>query len=186
MCTLLLCCFILLFQSNAWLHPFRSYRDASCRYQTSEDPSSSGKKEAITSVDVSDLGITMDQLYEPLNDDMDIESRGSSKHFSWREQADAVYVTMKHEGMRGQPSGAIDVQFTDTTVTVTIFGYVVWSGILAGAADAAICEYEAKDEMENNIPLITMKITKRLDIVNGDANRWNNFITGLGQDSILD
>ena len=54
--------------------PFPKGWDASCRYQTSEDQAQAERRRQQP-VDVSDLGITMDQLYEPLNDDMDIESR---------------------------------------------------------------------------------------------------------------
>ena len=185
---LLLLLLLLLPSCDAWIplprgKQSRYIRRDTSRSQTGENSPPSNKK--VTSVDVSDLGISMDQLYDPL-DAMSVESRGSSKHFSWWEQADAVYVSMKHEGMRGQPAGAIDIQFTDTTVTVTIFGYIVWSGLLAGVADATKCEFEAKDDLNDNIPSISMKLAKRIDMVNGGTNRWDNFITDLGQDSILD
>ena len=55
-------------------------RRGTYRSQTSGENSPPSQK--VTSVDVSDLGISMDQLYDPLDDNMSVESRGSSKSFS--------------------------------------------------------------------------------------------------------
>ena len=89
-----------------------------------------------------------------------------------------LILTYTYLGMRGQPTAAIAVDFTATTITVCIFGYAVWSGILAGTSDPQKCSYSVSDN--NMQPIIKLSIEKQ-----NDDTRWNEFISSVGVDSLL-
>jgi CS domain len=136
-------------------------------------------KKKVIEVDVSDLNIHMDDLAKPLDNSLAVEARGESKYYSWWETTENVFVSMSHEGMRGQPAKAVNVQFSQTTVTVTIFSYAVWSGLLIDEIDELASKFEAV-EGKDGIPVINLKLVKRRKV-----SRWNEFITSVGVDSIL-
>ena len=130
------------------------------------------------SVDVSDIGLTMEDLQVKL-EDWNVKSFGTSSkgYYNWVEGITMVEVEMIHPGIRGQPLEAIRVDFTSTTVTVCVFGYAVWSGVLAGSAEPSRSTYALSS---NGVqPIITFSIEK------SDESRWNEFISSVGVDSLL-
>lgn len=131
-------------------------------------------------VDVSDLGIFIDDLNTPLIDGADVETSGSSPlGYKWTESGWEVKVDLKHEGMRGQPAQAVSVDFTSTTVAVTIFGYAVWTGILIGESVPSGCSFQVIDDAGTRIPIISMVIRK------SSPARWNDFISNVSPNSLL-
>ncbi|CAM9614912.1 unnamed protein product [Heterosigma akashiwo] len=92
-----------------------------------------------------------------------------------------IEVQLQHPGMRGQPSQAVHVYFTETTVTITIFGRAIWSGILQDRAAPEQCTFVSQDDPAGSmIPQITMNIRKE-----STGARWNEFISSIGIDSVL-
>ena len=71
------------------------------------------------------------------------------------------------------------MDFTATTVAVSIFGYVVWSGVLKGPIDADEATWHV-DEGADKIPTITLNLTK----VYGE--RWEeSWLEAVGVDGVL-
>ena len=64
------------------------------------------------------------------------------------------------------------------TVTVTIFGYAVWSGILLHNIDVSKSEFEALEGPLGQ-PIINFRLKKVDDII------WTEFISSVGVDSVL-
>lgn len=105
-----------------------------------------------TSVDVSDLNITMSDLDKSL-EKLAIESTGISKrgYYRWVESMTDMDVIMTHPGMIGQPGEAVDCIFTDSTVTVSIFGYIVWSAIFMGPVVSSQCSFKSRTLEDRNV-----------------------------------
>uniref|UniRef100_A0A7S4J5G7 Transmembrane protein n=1 Tax=Odontella aurita TaxID=265563 RepID=A0A7S4J5G7_9STRA len=94
--------------------------------------------------DVSDLGLTLDDLNAPLPPEFfsgletsgyestsrlaDVDDGGCA----WSESSDEVEAVLTIPGLRGQPSACLALEVAETTVSVTAFGRVVWSCILRG------------------------------------------------------
>ena len=72
----------------------------------------------------------------------------------------------------------MSIDFTTTSVTITIYGYAVWSGLFAARADEKRSVFEVV-EGAGGIPEINMKVAKK------EIGRWNTFLTSIGADSIL-
>ena len=105
------------------------------------------RKLSMSAVDVSDLGLTMDDLTKPLPEDAALQTSGSesvsriaeNRGCQWTETASALKATLTIDGLRGQPASALAVELTATTATVTAFGQAVWSCVLRGASEGSAC-----------------------------------------------
>uniref|UniRef100_A0A7S4ATZ3 Uncharacterized protein n=1 Tax=Pseudo-nitzschia australis TaxID=44445 RepID=A0A7S4ATZ3_9STRA len=149
-----------------------------------------------TSIDVSDLGLTMEDLDKPipaeLFGDFKITTSGyqstsrvesvNDEGCLWEESSDAIEATLSIEGLRGQPVGAMDLAISKTSVTVSVFGYSVWSCILKGECVPESAAYQIQDGYDKT-PLITLSIAKKKE--SASDKRWDGFIESVGEDSIL-
>jgi hypothetical protein len=143
-------------------------------------------------IDVSDLGLTMDDFNAPLPPEFfeGMSSTGyesisrppdnDDKGCQWVETADQIEAALKIPGLRGQPAAAMAVIFSTTTICVSVFGRVVWSAVLRGTVDDPnLCKFEV-EEQEDMIPLITIQLPKQQD-----NKRWGGLIAQIGEDSLL-
>ena len=149
-----------------------------------------------TSIDVSDLGLTMEDLDKPipaeLFGDFKVTTSGyqstsrvesvNDEGCMWEESPDAIEATLSIEGLRGQPVAAMDLAVSKTSVTVSVFGYSVWSCILKGECVPESAAYQIQDGYDKT-PLITVSIAKKKEIAS--EKRWDGFIETVGEDSIL-
>lgn len=154
-------------------------------------------------IDVSELNLTMEDLQKPLPQSIlsTIERSGyqSTSRIStiddngcyWIENNNIMNdddddgsfgimdVTLSIPGLRGQPPEAISVLFSTSTISVTVFGRVVWSCIQRGYSipdECAFMVHEGKDM----VPMIQLSVQKeKVDDV------WGGFILQVGEDSIL-
>lgn len=144
----------------------------------------------VVSIDVSDLGLTMSDLEKeiPIHN-FSVESSGyqstsrvpgiEDEGCYWVENAEDLDVTLRIPGLVGQPAEAISVLFSTTTISVSVFGRVVWSAIQMGISDIDDCSF-LTDEDEYGKPIIQLNVRKRdLD------ERWGGFILQIGEDSLL-
>jgi hypothetical protein len=142
-------------------------------------------------VDVSDLGLTMEDLNEPLPDEItgEVSSRGYERTsrlpdsldrgIQWYETADRIDATLNIPGLRGQPAAALTVELTATTATVTAFGMPVWSCILRGeVGSGSTPRVEVREE--EGMPMLAISVSKQ-----PGASRWGGFARSIGEDSIL-
>ena len=152
--------------------------------------SSDTTEDNVVSIDVSDLGLTMSDLEKeiPIHN-FSVESSGyqstsripdvDDQGCYWVENAEDLDVTLRIPGLIGQPAEAISVLFSTTTVSVSVFGRIVWSAIQMGISDLDDCSFMT-DEDEYGKPIIQLNVRKRdLD------ERWGGFILQIGEDSIL-
>ena len=139
-------------------------------------------------IDVSDLGITIEDLDQPIKE-IFAESGGSSQrgYYAWRESTDKMSVRWRHPGTSGQPHSAVRVDFTETTIAVFIFNYNVWTGMSKGCLDPSKCSYTTEEPPQDGlpIPVVTMNIVK----AEGSRERWNEVlvegIDGVAPNSML-
>mmetsp|Transcript_26562 Transcript_26562/g.56503 ORF Transcript_26562/g.56503 Transcript_26562/m.56503 type:complete len:201 (-) Transcript_26562:491-1093(-) len=155
-----------------------------------DDVGGSGNGGGVTSIDVSDLGLTMADLDKqiPIHD-FSFESSGyqstsripdvNDSGCFWSENPEDVDVTLRIPGLRGQPAEALSVLFSTTTVSVTAFGRTVWSCIQMGISDTDDCTF-LTEEGEDGIPIIQLNVKKR-----DTEERWGGFVLQIGEDSIL-
>ena len=157
-----------------------------------------GSDGPVTELDVSDLGLTMDDLQKPIPSELlgdfkvtasGIQSTSRVESINdegclWEESSDLIGATLSVEGLRGQPVGAMDVAFSTTTCTITVFGYAVWSCLLRGECipESAVSKIEDGYDMT---PLIKLSVAKKKDESGVPLERWNGFIDSIGEDSIL-
>ena len=147
-------------------------------------------EDGVVSIDVSDLGLTMSDLEKeiPIHN-FSVESSGyqstsrvpdvDDQGCYWVENAEDLDVTLRIPGLVGQPAEAISVLFSTTTISVSVFGRIVWSAIQMGISDIDDCSF-LTDEDEYGKPIIQLNVKKRdLD------ERWGGFILQIGEDSIL-
>ena len=152
--------------------------------------SSDTTEDGVVSIDVSDLGLTMSDLEKeiPIHN-FSVESSGyqstsrvpdvDDQGCYWVENAEDLDVTLRIPGLVGQPAEAISVLFATTTISVSVFGRIVWSAIQMGISDIDDCSF-LTDEDEYGKPIIQLNVRKRdLD------ERWGGFILQIGEDSIL-
>jgi len=177
--------------------PSRSTHQTRCGI-TLADSSSSGNSEsaAVTSIDVSDLGLTMDDLEKPIPSELFGDFKVTTSGYQstsrvesvdnegclWEESGDAIDVTLSIEGLRGQPVAAMDLAFSKTTCTVTVFGYAVWSCVLRGECVPESATYQIQEGYDRT-PVITLSIVKKKE--SASDGRWGGFIETIGEDSIL-
>lgn len=166
--------------------PLSSSANSGFSLRASSDQDGGG----VISVDVSDLGLTMDDLEKkiPIHN-FSFESSGyqstsripdvNDNGCYWVENADDLDVTLRIPGLRGQPAEALSVLFSTTTVSVTAFGRIVWSAIQMGISDLDDCMFLTA-EGEDGVPTIQLNVGKR-----DKDERWGGFILQVGEDSIL-
>ena len=152
-------------------------------------PSSTARN--VNEVDVSDLGLTVDDLNAPLPQDVlqGIASSGyqttskvpdiNDNGCQWAENGDTMEATLKIPGLRGQPAACLAVEFSTTTATITAFGRVVWSCILRGIAKPETGWFLTEDG-DDMIPVVQISVEKE-----DAATRWGGFILQIGEDSLL-
>lgn len=97
----------------------------------------------------------------------------------WVENPEDIDVTLRIPGLIRQPSEALSVLFSTTTVSVTAFGRTVWSCIQMGVSDIDDCTF-LTEEGKDGVPIIQLNVRKR-DV----EERWGGFILQIGEDSIL-
>lgn len=185
-------------------HPTRQHRsvaiDTSIRSTDSDSNSDSDSDVLVNpfSIDVSDLGLTLDDLNKPIPSEllgdfkvlcsgMQSTSRVDSINDQgclWEESADLIGATLSIEGLRGQPVAAMDVAFSTTTCTIAVFGYAVWSCLLMGECLPESAVTKVQDGYDT-VPLITLSVAKRKDESGVPLERWDGFIGAIGEDSIL-
>lgn len=141
-------------------------------------------------VDVSDLGLTMEDLEAPLPVELlqgiatsgyESTSRISTVQddgCSWTENEDSMDVTLTIPGLRGQPAACLAVIFSTTSATIAAFGRPVWSCILKGTVDPDSATFVTEDG-SGMTPVVQLSVQK------ADSNRWGGFIEQIGEDSIL-
>ena len=144
---------------------------------------------AKSEVDVSDLGLTIDDIQKALPSEFfaGLETRGfestsrndSDQGCEWAENEAGFEVVLRIPGLRGQPSAAMNLDVTPTTLTVAVFGYAVWSCVLKGQVDSASAVWGVEDG-----PEMTATIKLSVDKAAGEK-RWGGFIGQIGEDSIL-
>jgi hypothetical protein len=141
-------------------------------------------------VDVSDLGLTTDDLKAPLPDLRDglltSGQESTSRHpgvddggCCWSESSTEMEVTLQLPGLRGQPAAVLAWALTDQTATVTAFGRDVWSCVLRGRCRPETARAAAEDG-EGGLPTLRLQVAKEPSDV-----RWGGFIAHVGEDSIL-
>lgn len=97
----------------------------------------------------------------------------------WTENGDEVTATLAIPGLRGQPSMAMSVLTSKNTISLAVFGRVVWSCILRGEVLPDSASFETMDGSEM-IPVVEYKVKKA-----DRSKRWDGFILQVGEDSIL-
>ena len=156
----------------------------------------------VQSVDVSDLGLTMEDLHKPIPQELlsttgftilgsGLESTSRIEAVNdegcvWEESHELIGATLSIAGLRGQAVGAMDVVFSTTTCSVRVCGYTVWSCLLKGRCVPETALSNIQDGYDT-VPLITVSVAKE---VNNDNNNnkfrcWDGFIEAIGEDSIL-
>ena len=143
----------------------------------------------MPSVDVSDLGLTMDDLEEPLPPELTqgIATSGyestqrlvSDDGCVWAETPELLEVALSIPGLRGQPAMAMAAEVTSTSMTVTAFGRDVWSCVLRGQCVPDSAEFSAEDG-PGALPVLRLSLAKA-----NPGERWGGFIASIGEDSIL-
>lgn len=141
------------------------------------------------SVDVSDLGLTMDDLQKPLPPELSA-GIASSGHEStsrvnldegciWAETTTHLEATLSIPGLRGQPAAALEVIPTDATLTVTAFGRDIWSCVLRGRCVPDTFSVSAEDG-PGMLPALRVSVQKA-----EPGARWGGLIEQIGEDSVL-
>ena len=142
-------------------------------------------------VDVSDLGLTMEDLEAPLPTEL-LQGIATTGYEStsripsveddacmWTELPNKMQATLAIPGLRGQPAMCLSVLTSKNTISVSAFGRVVWSCILRGEAKPETAVFECQ-EGSDMIPVIEYEVEKS-DL----SKRWGGFILQIGEDSIL-
>ena len=139
------------------------------------------------SIDVSDLGVTIEDLQAPLPAvaGLEVETSGAESvsrvsvndGCRWTETASEVDADLTIPGLLGQPAGSLAVEMTETTATITAFGTAVWSCVLRGTVDPALTKIAIN--AEGMQPVVAVAVTKT------PSGRWGGFIKQIGEDSLL-
>lgn len=144
-----------------------------------------------TTADVSDLGLSMDELEEALPEDFfgAFETSGyestsrttPDQGVEWEETADFVNVVVTIPGLRGQPAMALSVDFDSETMTVTGFGRQVFSCVMRGQVEVDQCGFEVVEGTgaAMGVPVIRLTVRKQ-----PNQPRWKGFIKEIGEDSL--
>lgn len=132
-----------------------------------------------TTVDVSDLNLTMDDLSREIPVDAETMGTSSRGYYTWKENIKSMEMRFCHPGTAGQPEQAIRVDFSDTTVSVAIFNYIVWTGILVSPIIPSQCSYTVSAGKTNRVPVIEMVLVKQYE------ERWNEVISEVAPNGLL-
>lgn len=140
------------------------------------------------SIDVSDLGVTIEDLQAPLPAvaGLEVETSGAESvsrvsvndGCRWTETASEVDADLTIPGLLGQPAGSLAVEMTETTATITAFGTAVWSCVLRGTVDPTLTKIAIN--AEGMQPVVAVAVTKT-----PGSGRWGGFIKQIGEDSLL-
>ena len=142
-------------------------------------------------IDVSDLGLTMDDMNAPLPDDflqaVEMSGYESTSRLPdvnddacfWTETESTMEATLAIPGLRGQPAMCLSVLAATNTISITAFGRVVWSCILRGKVKPDTAKFET-EEGSDMIPIVRFEAEKE-----DYGERWGGFILQIGEDSIL-
>ena len=142
-------------------------------------------------MDVSDLGLTMEDLETPLPKELfEVVSTSGYESTSripteidegcyWVENGDSLDVTLTIPGLRGQPAACLAVMFSTSTATITAFGRPVWSCIFKDQVDPDRATFLTEDGADM-IPIVQLTVPKA-----DPSKRWGGFIEQIGEDSIL-
>ncbi|KAJ1457450.1 hypothetical protein M885DRAFT_514999 [Pelagophyceae sp. CCMP2097] len=157
-------------------------------------PSASRSRGAATlrdSVDVSEYGLTLEDLQTPIPQEaLDLlatgydsttrteSSLGSQGVAAWTETADEIEAVMTISGLRGQPIAALTVEATETSLYITGWGRLLWGCALKGVIDLPTLSFDIIDG-PGMIPEISVKAKKL-----GPA-RWGGFIDSIGEESLI-
>eukprot|EP00560_Eucampia_antarctica_P007834 CAMPEP_0197828960 /NCGR_PEP_ID=MMETSP1437-20131217/5445_1 /TAXON_ID=49252 ORGANISM="Eucampia antarctica, Strain CCMP1452" /NCGR_SAMPLE_ID=MMETSP1437 /ASSEMBLY_ACC=CAM_ASM_001096 /LENGTH=217 /DNA_ID=CAMNT_0043430391 /DNA_START=86 /DNA_END=739 /DNA_ORIENTATION=+ len=157
----------------------------------SDDGVKSGSSSSSFEVDVSDLGLTMDDLNAPLPPEMfgmstsgyestsiirDVEDDGCA----WTESAGQMEATLTIPGLRGQPAACLAVDYADDgSISVTAFGRIVWSCILRNKYLTDTATFTSEDGPDM-VPVIEVSFQKAVG-----SERWGGFIAQIGENSLL-
>ena len=146
---------------------------------------------ADNSVDVSDLGLTMEDLEAPLPAEL-LQGMTASGYQStsripsvnddgcqWTERADGIDAILRIPGLRGQPSACLSVIFSTTTATVAAFGRPVWSCVLQGQIQPDASTFSVEDG-EDMIPTIRVSVAKA-----DNSQPWRALYDQVGEDSLI-
>eukprot|EP00306_Pavlova_sp_CCMP459_P022223 CAMPEP_0185551720 /NCGR_PEP_ID=MMETSP1381-20130426/29055_1 /TAXON_ID=298111 /ORGANISM="Pavlova sp., Strain CCMP459" /LENGTH=198 /DNA_ID=CAMNT_0028164617 /DNA_START=13 /DNA_END=606 /DNA_ORIENTATION=+ len=126
--------------------------------------------EEPASVSVADLGLTMADLETPMNladPGAGVKTSGqentsgvagaSDMGCAWEEDMETVRAALTIPGLRGQPAAAMDVDITETTTTITVFGRGIWSCVLRGTVDPSSARVAITEEAMQPTVTITLK-----------------------------
>jgi hypothetical protein len=142
--------------------------------------------------DVSDLGLTMEDMNKPLPPEL-LQGVASSGYEStsrnidsddrgceWNENPGTLEVVMTISGLRGQPAQCLAVEFSPDSVTITAFGFVIWSCILRGECLPDSAKFNVVDG-QDRVPVIQLTVDKA-----NQGERWGGFIELVGLNTISD
>jgi len=141
------------------------------------------------SIDVSHLGLTMDDLNAPLPPGaFELQKSGSESTSriaddggcEWTEHADDVEAVLRIAALRGQPAACLAVTFAKTTATVTAFGYTVWSCVLRGTCVPLSGTFNVVDGADM-VPVIQVTVAKE-----SPEDQWGGLIAQIGENSLSD
>ena len=149
---------------------------------------SASRRITMDALDVSDLGLSMADLETPIPfDGLDSSGTESTSRTAndrgceFVESAQRVEATLTISGLRGQPAGALALDLTSNTATITAFGITVWSCVLRGAIIPEASTFEMLTDGENPMqPLVRLMVQKQ-----PMQARWGGLIESIGEDSIL-
>lgn len=142
-------------------------------------------------IDISDLGLTMDDLDKALPKDFaaGVTSEGyeststltEDRGLRWRESAARIEIELSIPGLRGQPADSIAMSVTEDTAAVLGFGRVVWDVVLRGRIVPESARVEVVAPELGGVPLLKLGVDKAA--VGGEM--WGGFIRSIGVDSLL-
>lgn len=150
-----------------------------------------GDGSAPLEIDVSDLGLTIEDLNTPLPPDMFEVSETSGYESTsripdvqddaclWTETPTEISAVLAIPGLRGQPAMAMSVLTSKNTISISVFGRVVWSAILRGETIPDTAVFEAR-EGSDFIPVMEYQVRKA-----DTSKRWDGLILQVGEDSLL-
>jgi hypothetical protein len=148
--------------------------------------SSDASSNSPLSIDISDLGLTMDDLNAPLPEGFlqGIETTGyestsrvpglEDDGCMWTETPEKMTVVLAIPGLRGQPAMCLDTFTSANTVSVSAFGRIIWSCILRGNVKPETAVTETKDGADF-VPVIEYEVEKATG-----EERWGGFILQIG------
>ena len=157
------------------------YRETPLFLSNDQQPSSDSSTATTTSttdIDVSDIGVIETSGYESTSR---IPSVYDDACF-WTETPTDVSVLLALPGLRGQPPMALSVLTSRNTISVAVFGRIVWSAILRGETLPETATFETREGVDF-VPVIEYTVQKADDA--NSQRRWDGFILQVGEDSLL-